>query len=50
MDENFFMFLVVAIVGWIHGGKVMKEIREGKRKGVKEHDSILDYLFDIKED
>ena len=50
MDENFFVFLVVVIAGWVYGGKVMKETREGKRKCAKEYDSILDYLFDIKED
>ena len=50
MDENFFIVLAVVIAGWLHGGKVMREIREGKRKGAKHHDSVLDYLFDIKED
>ena len=51
MDESYFLICaVIAIMGWLHGGKIMKETREGKRKGAEEHDSILDYLFKIKED
>ena len=45
--ENEYLPLAILIVtyGWIHGGKVIRETREGKREGVRESESIVDFFF-----
>ena len=37
--------IIVVILGWRHGGKVLRETREGKRAGVSESESVLDFFF-----
>ena len=39
------LVVIVVILGWRHGGKVIKETREGKRAGVTESESILDFFL-----
>ena len=36
---------IVVVLGWVRGGKILKETREGKRAGVSESESILDFFF-----
>ncbi len=46
MENEYFLIVVLAaIFGWRHGGKVMRETREGKREGVRESESIVDFFF-----
>ena len=39
------LVVIVIILGWRHGGKVLKETREGKRAGVAESESVLDFFL-----
>ena len=44
-NEYFFIVVPVIIYGWVRGGKILRETREGKRPGVRESESILDFFF-----
>jgi len=45
--ENLYLLLVIPVIifGWMQGGKELRETREGKREGVRESESIVDFFF-----